>query len=53
MVAATRYSAVIWAALFDFLLFDLPPRPLTLVGAALIAACGIGLVFTERKRRGP
>ncbi|WP_186400276.1 DMT family transporter [Stappia sp. P2PMeth1] len=53
MVAATRYSAVIWAALFDLVLFDLAPRPLTLVGAALIAACGIGLVFTERKRRGP
>lgn len=49
LVAATRYSAVVWAALFDLLVFQSAPRPMTLLGAALIAACGIGLMRSERR----
>lgn len=49
LVAATRYSAVLWAALFDLVLFQAAPRPLTLAGASLIAVCGLGLMRTERR----
>ncbi|MEO3388528.1 DMT family transporter [Mesorhizobium sp. CAU 1741] len=52
LVATTRYSTVVWAMLVDILVFAHFPHPATLAGAALIIACGLGLMLTERRRPG-
>jgi len=50
LVAATRYSAVIWAVLFDLILFRHVPSALTLGAAGAIILFGLGLTRTERRR---
>ncbi len=49
LVASTRYSAVIWAVLFDLALFKHIPTAMTLAAAGAIILCGLGLTFTERR----
>lgn len=49
-LAPVEYSAFIWAALFGFLVFDEPLRPLTLIGAALIV---VACLMAARSSRAP
>jgi drug/metabolite transporter (DMT)-like permease len=48
LVAATRYSAVIWAVLLDLVLFNRSPGVITMISAAAIGAFGLCLIRTER-----
>ena len=45
-LAATEYTAFLWAALFGWLVFSEPLSPYTLAGAALIVA---GCVLAARR----
>lgn len=45
-LAATEYTAFLWAALFGWLVFNEPVSPLTLAGAAMIVA---GCILAARK----
>ena len=45
-LAATEYTAFLWAALFGWLVFAEPLSPFTLAGAALIVA---GCILAARK----
>lgn len=49
-LAPVEYSAFIWAALFGFLIFDEPLRPLTLIGAGLIV---VACLMAARSSRAP
>ena len=41
-LAPVEYTGFVWAAIFGFLIFAEPVRPLTLAGAAMIvAACWV------------
>jgi drug/metabolite transporter (DMT)-like permease len=48
LVAATRYSSVLWAMATDALVFGTSPSQSTLVGAAIIVASGMMLLRQER-----
>ncbi len=48
LIAATRYTAILWAMLADLLFFKTTPGPAVLGGALLIVLSGLGLVFVER-----
>ena len=59
-VAPFEYTVMIWATLLSFLFFGTVPDIYTLVGAAMIAASGIYVLYRERanveselKGRGP
>ena len=45
-LAATEYTAFLWAALFGWLVFSEPLSPFTVAGAALIVA---GCILTARR----
>ena len=51
IVAPMQYSQILWAALFGALLFDERPDIWTLVGAAVIIASGIYIVFREGRQK--
>jgi len=48
-VAPFRYTGLIWALLMGWLVFGDWPRPLTLVGAALVVATGLFTLYRERR----
>lgn len=48
LIAATRYSAVLWAIALDMILLQSLPPPMTLLGAALVVVCGLGLATGAR-----
>ncbi len=48
LIAATRYSAVLWAIALDMILLQSLPTPMTLLGAALVVVCGLGLATEAR-----
>lgn len=48
-VSPLMYTEMIWAIVFGILIFGDFPSPMMLLGAALIAASGLYLVFSERK----
>jgi drug/metabolite transporter (DMT)-like permease len=50
-VAPFRYSALIWAILLGWLVFDALPDTLTLVGAGLVVATGLFTLLRERHLR--
>ncbi|MBN8813818.1 MAG: DMT family transporter [Sphingomonas sp.] len=43
------YSSLIWATLYGWLLFDMLPTPWTWVGAPVIIASGLYIVWRERR----
>ena len=47
IVAPMQYSQILWAVAFGALLFDEAPSPSTALGAAIIIASGIYVVFRE------
>ncbi|MCW1933897.1 DMT family transporter [Pararhodobacter zhoushanensis] len=50
LVAPMQYSQIIWAALYGALLFGEAPKRATVVGATLIIASGLYIVFRESRR---
>lgn len=50
-VAPFRYTALIWALLLGWFVFGDWPRPLTLIGAAIVVSTGIFTLYRERKLR--
>ncbi|WP_179381364.1 DMT family transporter [Jannaschia marina] len=51
LVAPMQYSQIIWAALFGWLFFDETIQPMTALGAAIIIASGLYIVFREGRGR--
>jgi S-adenosylmethionine uptake transporter len=49
IVAPMQYSQILWAALFGALFFGETPDEATLVGAGLIIASGLYIVFREAR----
>ena len=52
IVAPFDYTALIWASLLGWLLWNEVPELWTYVGAAVIVASGIYIVIRETSRRG-
>jgi len=50
-VAPFRYTALVWALLLGWFVFGDWPRPLTLIGAAIVVSTGIFTLYRERKLR--
>lgn len=48
-VSPFQYTLLFWAVIFGFLVFGDVPRPAMLVGAAIIVASGLFILFRERK----
>jgi len=46
-LAPFEYTAMLWALLFDFLVFALPPEPLSLGGAGLVVLAAAMVAFAE------
>ena len=51
VVAPFDYTQLVWASLFAFIVWDELPRPLTLVGAGVVAASGLYILYRETIRR--
>ena len=49
-VTPFRYTALVWGLLLGLLVFGDWPKPLTLVGAALVAATGLYTLLREGRR---
>jgi drug/metabolite transporter (DMT)-like permease len=47
-LAPFEYTAMIWALLFDILIFSLWPEPISLFGALLIVIAAVGVAFADR-----
>ena len=50
VVTPFRYTALLWGLVLGFAVFDEWPRPMTLVGAALVAATGLYTLLREGGR---
>jgi len=50
VVAPFDYTQLVWASLIGYLVWDEPPRSATLVGAAVVAASGIYILYREMRR---
>jgi len=50
ILAPFNYTALLWAILFGFVLFDELPDAMTLVGAAIIVGAGLYVWHRERVR---
>ncbi|MBX9642296.1 MAG: DMT family transporter [Mycobacteriaceae bacterium] len=53
LVVPMDYSSLIWATLFGWLLFNVLPTPMTWIGAPIIIASGLYIVWREHVRRRP
>lgn len=49
MVAPLQYTLLFWALIFGFIFFGELPRPTMMLGAAIIVASGLFIVFRERQ----
>jgi drug/metabolite transporter (DMT)-like permease len=49
-LAPFEYTAMIWALLFDVLIFALWPEPTSIVGAMLIVTAAAGVAFADQIR---
>lgn len=52
-VVPMDYSSLVWATLYGWLLFGVLPTPYTWVGAPLIVASGLYIVWREQRRGQP
>lgn len=50
VVAPMQYSQMLWATLYGFLIFNETPERPTLIGAAVIIASGLYIVFRESRK---
>ena len=48
LLAPFEYTAVLWALLFDLLIWNVVPSPTTSIGAAIIVSSGLYIVYRER-----
>jgi drug/metabolite transporter (DMT)-like permease len=53
VVVPMDYSSLVWATLYGWLLFGVLPTPYTWVGAPVIIASGLYIVWRERRRGRP
>lgn len=53
LVVPMDYSSLLWATLFGWLLFKVLPTPATWIGAPIIIASGLYIVWREHVRRRP
>lgn len=51
VIAPFTYTSLLWASIFGYLLWDHRPDERTLIGAAIVAASGIFIVYRETRRR--
>lgn len=51
VVLPMDYSSLLWATMFGWLLFDMLPTPATWIGAPIIIASGLYIVWREHVRR--
>lgn len=51
VVAPFDYTQLVWASLIAFFVWDELPRPFTLVGAGVVAASGLYILYRETVRR--
>ena len=50
VVVPMDYSGLLWASLYGYLLFDVLPAPMTWLGAPIIVASGLYIVWREHRR---
>jgi drug/metabolite transporter (DMT)-like permease len=50
VVVPMDYSGLLWATLYGYLLFDVLPTPMTWLGAPIIVASGLYIVWREHRR---
>ena len=53
VISTLEYSALIWASLLGYIFWDELPDSVTLVGAGVVIASGLYIVYRETKRPGP
>lgn len=51
LVSPFRYTSLLWAILFGVVVFGDVPKPLTLLGAAIVVGAGVFTFWRERVRR--
>jgi len=51
MVAPFRYTSLLWALLLGLVIFAEWPKPLTLIGAAIVVGTGVYTFYRERRRQ--
>lgn len=52
VIGPFNYSALLWAALFGYLIWGELPGPSVALGAAIVAASGLAIVWRETRRPG-
>ena len=50
VVAPFDYTQLVWASIIGFVFWDELPRPVTVLGAAVVAASGVYILFRETRR---
>jgi drug/metabolite transporter (DMT)-like permease len=50
-VSAMKYFSLVWAAMIGFMVWGDVPGPMKLLGAALVVAAGMFILYRETKRR--
>jgi drug/metabolite transporter (DMT)-like permease len=53
VVVPMDYSGLLWATLYGYFLFDVLPTPMTWIGAPIIVASGLYIVWREHRRNHP
>ncbi len=53
VISPFEYSALIWATLLGYLLWSELPDSITLLGAAIVIACGLYIIYRETVRAVP
>ncbi len=51
VIAPLEYSALVWGVLLDWLIWQVAPEGRVLVGACIVAGCGIYLIYRENALR--
>jgi len=51
LLAPIEYTALIWAILFDYLIWQVAPQAATLLGAVIIICSGLYVMHRERKNK--
>ncbi len=51
VIAPFDYTQLLWAGLLGYFIFDATPGPTTVLGAVVVAASGVYILFRETRRR--
>jgi|TARA_B110000116_G_scaffold114787_1_gene99769 drug/metabolite transporter (DMT)-like permease len=52
LVGALEYTALVWAAIWGYLLFHDVPTVVVMIGAAIVVSSGLAVVLSERNKPG-